>query len=98
RRFPGIVYRDGPSGRRAGLVGGPDIWEVVRAIRQARGKGDQRLRTVADEVGVPVGRLRLAVDFYAEFPAEVDERIALDERVAERLRTAIARREHLISS
>ncbi len=30
RRFPGVVYRPGPTGRRAGLVGGPGVWEVVR--------------------------------------------------------------------
>ncbi len=30
RRFTGVVYRNGPSGRRAALVGGPDVWEVVR--------------------------------------------------------------------
>lgn len=23
---PGIVFRSGPGGRRAGLVGGPDVW------------------------------------------------------------------------
>ena len=26
---PLITFRDGPTGRRAGLVGGPDVWEVV---------------------------------------------------------------------
>src|SRR5690625_537500 len=26
---PMITFRDGPTGRRAGLVGGPDVWEVV---------------------------------------------------------------------
>lgn len=25
RRFPGVVYRNGPRGRRAALVGGPDV-------------------------------------------------------------------------
>lgn len=27
---PGIPFRDGASGRRAIVVGGPDVWEVVR--------------------------------------------------------------------
>src|SRR5579863_9557786 len=26
---PLIVFRDGPTGRRAGLLGGPDVWEVA---------------------------------------------------------------------
>jgi hypothetical protein len=25
---PMITFRDGPTGRRAGLIGGPDVWEV----------------------------------------------------------------------
>jgi hypothetical protein len=33
---PGVVFRDGPTGRRAGLVAGPDVWEVVRAVKSAR--------------------------------------------------------------
>src|SRR4051812_11769210 len=30
---PGIVFREGPAGRRAGLVSGPDVWEVVAVYR-----------------------------------------------------------------
>src|SRR5919106_250656 len=33
---PGVMFRDGPMGRRATLVGGPDVWEVIRALRSAR--------------------------------------------------------------
>ncbi len=33
---PGIVFRDGPAGRRASVIGGPDVWEVVTALRSAR--------------------------------------------------------------
>src|SRR5471030_2746562 len=33
---PGIIFRPGPTGRRAALYGGPDIWEVIRAIKSAR--------------------------------------------------------------
>ena len=56
RQFPGIVYRDGPAGRRAGLLGGPDVWEVVRAVRGMAGQGEQRLRRVAAERALPVER------------------------------------------
>lgn len=98
RRFPGVVYRDGPTGRRAALVGGPDIWEVVRLLREAPGKGDARLRAAAGQTGLSVPQLRLAIDFYAERPDEVDGRITADEREAERVRSAVQRREQLLSS
>ncbi len=30
---PGVVFRSGPAGRRPGLLGGPDVWEVVAVHR-----------------------------------------------------------------
>ena len=97
RRFPGIVYRGGTAGRRPGLVGGPDVWEVVRAIQHASGQGEDRLRDVAEELGIPISRLRLAVDFYVAFPEEIDERIAADARAAAVLQKLIERRDRLMS-
>ncbi len=97
RRFPGIVYRDGPAGRRAGLVGGPDVWEIVRDLRRAPGKGEQKIKRLAADVGLPVDRVRLAVNFYATFPEEIDERIVMDERAGAGVREMVARRERLLS-
>jgi hypothetical protein len=97
RRFPGIVYRDGPAGRRAGLAHGPDVWELVRAVKHGEGEGEQRLRLVADELGIPPTQLRLAVDFYVAYPDEIDARIAEDERAASQMRELISRRERLMS-
>jgi len=98
RRFPGIIYRDGPTGRRAGLVAGPDVWEIIRAVSDTKGRGEKRVRAAADAIGLPVARVRLAVDFYAAHPAEIDQRIEADNREAERVRRLIARRERLLSS
>lgn len=98
RRFPGVVYRDGPTGRRAALVGGPDVWEVIRDVRHASGRGDKRLSAVAQATGLTLAQVRLAVDFYTSNPDEVDSRIEADEREAERVRALIERRERLLSS
>jgi hypothetical protein len=97
RRFPGIVYRDGETGRRAGVVGGPDVWEIVRAVKETPGKGDARVRRLVEELGLSRDRVGLAVDFYTAFPTEIDERIAADEAAAERTQEMIARRERLMA-
>ncbi len=97
RRFPGVVYRDGPAGRRAGLVGGPDVWEVVRDLRHAPGQGMERLEHVAAEAALPAGQVRLALDFYAAHPEAIDRRIAADDDAATRARALIDRRERLLS-
>lgn len=97
RRFPGIVFRDGPAGRRAALLGGPDVWEVVRDLRHTPGRGSQRVATLAEEIDLAPARIRLAADFYAAHPDEVDRLIALDEDAARRARQLIKRREQLLS-
>ena len=95
RRFPGVVFRDGPAGRRAGLVGGPDVWEVIRDVRATAGRGEAKIRRVAADAGLTESQVRLAVDYYAAFPAEIDARLATEERSAAQLRELVARRERL---
>ena len=98
RRFPGIVYRDGPTGRRAAVVGGPDVWEIIRALKQMPGKDERRVRALADELALSPAHIRLAIDFYGANPSEVEDRIAADDLAAEQLRERIDRRERLLSS
>lgn len=97
RRFPGVVYRDGPAGRRAGLIGGPDVWEVVRDLQHAPGRGMKRIEHLAAESGVPAERIRLAADFYSAHPEEIDRVILADEQAAERARRMTDQRERLLS-
>jgi len=40
--FRGIVFRDGPTGHRAALVGGPDIWEVIATLKSGKTRGRRR--------------------------------------------------------
>jgi hypothetical protein len=98
RRFPGIIYRNGPAGRRAALANGPDVWEVVRVVGGASGMGEQKLRRAAMDSGLTSAQVQLAVDFYTAYPEEVDARITADEKAAEEVRQRIVRRERLLSS
>ena len=97
RKFPGIVYRTGPAGRRAGLVGGPDVWEVVRDLAYAPGRGMDRVENLAAETDLSVASVLLAADFYAAFPDEIDALIEANERAAEEVRQQAVRRERLLA-
>jgi len=72
---PGIVFRDGPAGRRAGLAGGPDVWEVIQVVR-ANGGGEVGLQAAAEWGALNEAQVRTAVRYYSEFRDEIDERIA----------------------
>ena len=93
---PGVVFRDGPAVRRAALAGGSDVWEVIRAIHQARAEasGDAALQLVADETSISPTAIRVAVGYYATYPDEIDDAIARAESVEREVERelAVARR------
>ena len=72
---PGIVYRPGPSGWRAGLAGGPDVDEVVRTVRSIGASGDRAVSGAADSLGIDPRLVRIAIDYAAEHLEEIEERL-----------------------
>lgn len=76
---PGVVFRSGPSGRRAGLAGGPDVWEICWAARQLGG-GKEVVERLAEDLSLTPDRVAVALRYEAEFPEEIGARIALHER------------------
>lgn len=81
QEHPLIIFRDGPAGRRARLVGGPDAWQVIRALRSARHaeprlQPDEVLAVVSDSTGVAIPLVQVAIAYWAAFPTEIDVMIA----------------------
>ena len=79
-----VCFRPGPTGRRAGLVAGPDVWEVIRAVKSGRAHepdlaDDALLTLVAEGTGVPVRLIRIAVRYWASYPGDIDAEIAAAE-------------------
>jgi hypothetical protein len=97
RRFPGIIYRDGPTGRRAALAAGPDVWEVVSTVRHVSGAGGEKVRRAARMLSLDERWVRLAIEFWSAFPEEIDARIAENEAAAGDLRVRAQRREQLLA-
>ena len=69
---PGVVFRDGPAGRRAGLAGGPDVWEVIAAVRESGLQGDAALWAAGEWGRLTAAQVRSAVAYYAEYREEID--------------------------
>ena len=81
RRCPGIVFADGPSGRRARVAGtGLDVWEVVATYRSLE-RDSTRLHQAYPWLSE--AQLRAALGYYAAYPDEIDRRITLNERWTE---------------
>src|SRR5438477_10590026 len=74
--FPGIIFRSGPVGRRAGIAGGPDVWEIIRDLKAAAHEGaNDPIEAVSRTTGLDRAKVQLAATYYVAYPDEVDEPI-----------------------
>lgn len=74
--LPGIVFRPGPTGRRAGLHGGPDVWEIVRDVNRAReSRARDPIAVVVRSTDLGEEQVRLALAYYRRYPEDIDARI-----------------------
>ncbi len=80
---PGVLFRDGPAGRRAALAGGPDVWEVIETLRGTGLADEQAIAATAEWGDLAPAQVRVAVRYYGEFREEIDERIAHNRREAD---------------
>jgi uncharacterized protein (DUF433 family) len=72
---PGIVFRDGPTGRRAGLAAGPDVWEVIGLMRSTGLSGEEAIHAAAEWSSLSARQVRDALGYYSDYPGEIDARI-----------------------
>jgi len=85
---PGVVFRDGPAGRRAAVAGGPDVWEIVGSFL-AEGSDAS---AAADYLSLPVRLVHVAVGYYAEYPEEVNAWLERNQALADEAEARFRRR------
>jgi len=99
---PLVIFRDGPAGRRARLVGGPDVFQIVRAVHSARQaeptlSAAELVDLVSETSGVPEGLIRAAIAYWADYPTEVDALVARADEEEERARQRWEREQGLLA-
>lgn len=73
---PMITFRDGPTGRRAGLIAGPDVWEVAMWIDDLDQVADPATE-LASHGTVTRAQIDAALDYRVRYPDEIQARIEL---------------------
>jgi hypothetical protein len=76
REFPDLTFTDGPTGRRATFIQGPDVWEVLEPYVLTN-RDWQALKASYPDLDEAL--LRTAVRYYETYPQEIDARIALNQ-------------------
>ena len=84
RRFPGLVFRDGPTGRRAAIAASLDVWEIIALLQDFH--EDEAALLAAYPLLTPVA-LKTARAYYAERSAEIEARITYNRQSEEEVST-----------
>ena len=73
---PGVIFTEGPTGRRAALAYGPDLWGVVKFLWEVGERGPAALDAAAEVFAIDINRVTVAVSYYGD---EIDAEIAAAE-------------------
>ncbi len=94
---PGIVFKAGPSGRRAALMNGPDVWEIIKFLREIDERGPAALVAAAEVFSLDVSRISAAAAYYGEFSDEINAEIDAADEASERAERAWSIQQRLIA-
>lgn len=82
RRFPGVVFVEGPAGRRAHMAGtGLDVWEVVELVNEY-GSPEAVIRSFPR---LTRAAIRTTLAYAREYPEEIQVFLELNARSPEAL-------------
>jgi uncharacterized protein (DUF433 family) len=91
---PGILFADGPAGRRPRVAGtGLDVWEVVETVRANAGSPER----AAAYLELAPARVEAALGYYGAHAEEVDAWAARARALADEEETAARRTAELVS-
>jgi hypothetical protein len=94
---PGVIFKDGPSGRRAALAYGPDVWEVIKFLREVDERGPAAIDAAAEVFAVDASRISTAVSYYTDYTDEIDTEIAEADEASVRAEAAWRVQQQLIA-
>jgi hypothetical protein len=94
---PGIVFKPGPSGRRAALAGGPDVWEIASALRRTSGSESKRVAALATEFGIHPRQVGIALSYVVGHRDEIDAQVQANDRALRHAERHAAERERLLA-
>ena len=85
---PAVTFRDGPAGRRAVLIGGPEVADVIGTMVGGDVPVEQRCSRAAELLDLSMGMVEAALAYYADHTDEIDAEIDARAQAAEEAETA----------
>lgn len=96
-RHPRVVFRDGPTGRRAALTAGPEVVDVITYLVEGDVPLDERRSRAAANLCISAADVDAALAYYADFTAEIDAASAQRQELADTEERAFRRQLELLA-
>lgn len=93
---PGVVFKDGPGGRRPALKVRPDIWELIKFLREIDERGEPAVEAASEVFVIPDSAVRVGLDYYTNYPGEIDAWIADADAISEHAERAWRHQQELL--
>ncbi len=93
---PGIVFKPGSAGRRAALAG-PDVWEILAALRNTGGAESERVATLAEQFGIHERQVVIALNYTTAQRQEIEAPIDANERALAQAESVAGERQRLLA-
>jgi hypothetical protein len=94
---PGVIFKEGPSGRRAALAYGPDVWEIIKFLHEVDERGPAAIDAAAEVFAVDASRISTAVSYYGDYSGEIDAEVAEADEASARAEAAWRVQQQLIA-
>jgi hypothetical protein len=92
-----VIFKDGPSGRRAALAYGPDVWEVIEFLREVDERGPAAIDAAAEVFAIGTSQISTAISYYGDYVGEIDAEIADAEEASRQAEAAWRVQQQLIA-
>lgn len=93
---PAVVFREGISGRRPVLIGGPEVVDVVGAIVGGDVPVEQRRSRAAELLGISEALIDAGLAYYADHTDEIDADLAARGELADEAEALFRRRQAVL--
>ena len=100
KRHPGIVFRDGATGRRPALADGPQVWVLAEIFREGPLDSEEAIECAAADTAelmeLAHQQVRTAIRYYLDYQHEIDAWIRRNDEEAERAEAEWLRKQELL--
>ena len=92
-----VSFIESGAPSRAALTYGPDVWEVIKFLREVDERGPAAIDAAAEVFAVDTSRIATAISYYGGYAGQIDAEVADADEASARAEAAWRVQQQLIA-